>query len=166
MKRPFLVMSLILVACGARTATSTGVHDDAAVTPDAGGVSLAISSVGLSQDCMPVTAPDPLNVGGTLAIDNPTNTTIGPLTITSGQVLDGSTVIATFAVSDPAVAALGPESTTTVPFSKQGQSLSPQNGCYVAKCGGSYSVALVLSGTGIAPGTRALSTTTKVTCTE
>ena len=174
MKSLLLLGLVLLTACGARTATAIGTDvetdastkPDVSAKPDASTLATTITGLRLYEDCMPLVAPDPVNIQGDLHIENATGATMGPITITSGEILDGSTVIATFAVEKANLGTLAPGSASSTGFVKSANSLSSKKGCQTVACSKMFRVALVLSGQGIPAGTRAVSAPSEMACTD
>jgi hypothetical protein len=164
-----------LDATDASTDAGVDVGDDAIdATPDSadandggGTVSLtAMVTVGsIGQNCMPIVAPDPLSVSGSVDVSNTGTATIGPITSTSGAILSESGMeIATFAIDPISIAAIGPGATGSATFTKTSGTLMPANGCETVPCNATVRVAIDLSGPNIPSGARAISAISRVEC--
>lgn len=94
------------------------------------------------QDCMPIVAPDPLNLSVTLEFDNP-GEGIGTADVTSARLLDGDTEVVSFDVAPASFGPFDPGDMTTSATMKVDGSAMPQNGCDTVECGGEYDLEIV-----------------------
>lgn len=117
------------------------------------------------QNCMPIVAPDPLTVQGSLKIDNNGAAPAGPLVFKDATVYDaaGATKLATFSVDTTTQVIAARDKTTSV-FEKQSASLAPQSGCAALSCNTEVVVELSFSGPGAPPGAKARAKPKKVNC--
>lgn len=103
----------------------------------------------LRQDCMPIVAPDPVIMQGTLKITNKSASPVGPLTFASGKFFGAppSAALATFA-TDTTTSTIAPGASTFVLVEKTTGSMSPKGGCQTLACNGSFVVELAFTGAG------------------
>jgi hypothetical protein len=159
---------------GAPTPTDAGRGDaltdagaDGPASPDGstGELEIAVDVATLFEDCMPIVAPDPVTVQGTLSIKNKGASPAGPLVFAEAAVYDatGATRVATFKVDTTTQPIPAGGKVDTV-FEKQVDTLAPKGGCATVACNADYVVELAFSGPGAPPGARARAKPKKMTC--
>ncbi len=94
------------------------------------------------QDCMPIVAPDPLNLSVTLEFDNP-GEGIGTADVTAARLSSGGEEVVSFDVAPASFGPFDPDDMTTSATMKVDGSASPQNGCDTVECGGDYDLEIV-----------------------
>lgn len=176
--------SLLVVGCGASSAPVDAASLDAgsedaggadagsdAARPGDSGISFTSMTLvtTLTEDCMPVVAPDPLPIDGMLRVTNTGSAPIGPLHVEAGLVVQllGGETLATFAIAPIDLPAIAPGATGSAAFTKTAGSLAGGaglSGCDVVACGAAVRIALLLTGPGIPDGARASSEPLTVGC--
>lgn len=114
-----------------------------------GALELAISSLQVFQDCMPIVAPDPVNATFQLALTN-TGDAAASATVSSAAFLDaGGAQAATLEITPAAFGPIAPGDSMLTMAGKVPNSLVPANGCETLQCGQSYTLELVLDVDGV-----------------
>lgn len=137
----------------------------AAFDGSTGELEVAVDVATLFEDCMPIVAPDPVTIQGTLSIKNKGASPAGPLVFAEAAVYDasGATRIATFKVDTTTQPIPAGAKVDTV-FEKQADTLAPKGGCATVACNAEYVIELSFSGPGAPPGAAARAKPKKMTC--
>lgn len=148
---------------GADASSDGGLTGDGAVA----GLEVDVTVDALAQDCMPIVAPDPATVQGTLMIKNNTTSQVGPFVFTDATVYtaSGTQVVATFKV-DTTTQQIAANGTGASVFEKQQSTLAPKNGCATLACGSDFVIELAFSGPGAPAGAKARSKAKTMLCTQ
>jgi hypothetical protein len=165
-------IAFLLVASCSRspigaTGDLAGAADMTAPAPDAanGSFVIRVEQVMAGEGCMPTVPPDPVTLSAALHVINASSTDVGPLSATSGALLDANQhQLATFQISPLSVHSIAAGSDVVFQFMKTANSLMPQNGCIETLCSGGAIVAIdyVLAGVN----GRAYSQLANVACTR
>jgi hypothetical protein len=152
-------------ATGADAPADGGGGGDSGTT--IGDLEVEIGVDALAQNCMPIVAPDPATVQGTLTIKNNGKSPVGPLVFTQATVYPaaGGQPVATFEV-DTTTQEIAVNGTGTSVFEKQKGTLAPMNGCATLACDTLFVIELAFSGPGAPPGAKMRSKPKKMLCTQ
>ncbi|MFO0682726.1 MAG: hypothetical protein U0234_11770 [Sandaracinus sp.] len=174
-----LALGAAALGCGSATvppdasggdAASVDVGADTAAPSDSGVSFTAMTLVSsLSENCMPAVPPDPLPITGTVQITNTGSTSLGPIHVESGLVVQllGGDTLATFDVEPIDLPAIAPGASASMVFTKTDGSLAGGaglSGCDIVACGSAVRIALILTGPGVPEGARASSEPLTVGC--
>jgi hypothetical protein len=118
----------------------------------------------LFENCMPIVAPDPLQVMGTLEITNTGAVPIGPVTATQGILTTESLMeLGRFGLGPTQLASVAPGATGSVPIVKTSGTLMPANGCGMS-CGMLVRVRIPIAGPNVPDGSVVSSPLTALQC--
>jgi hypothetical protein len=124
--------------------TTDGSTTDGSTTGGMASLDATMASLAISQDCMPVVPPDPVNASFVLSLDN-TGDVAASASVTSAAFLDaGGMQVATLDVVPDAFGPIAAGDSSMTMVSKAAASLVPSNGCNVLLCGQAYTLELRL----------------------
>jgi hypothetical protein len=138
-------------------------HDDATTGGDGAGgdgstsglLDVRIDVTQLFENCMPIAAPDPVQMRGRITVKNNTGAAAGPIDIADGAFFAANqTQIATFKVKPVTIAVMAPGDTGTADIEKVQPSMVPADACNTLQCGGKFMVQVTLTGPGVNYGAR------------
>jgi hypothetical protein len=129
-----------------------------------GMVTASLSNVLITENCMPIVPPDPVNITASIKITNTGNVPIGPVSVAGGDVLQNLNPIASFAAQPVQTPVLMPGQSQTLQVTKVANSVMPAKACATLPCNGGVNLAVPYAGPGIPNGNRAVSGLTFVTC--
>jgi hypothetical protein len=102
---------------------------------------------------MPVIQDDPVQVKGSIRVQNNLKTSVGPITMSVGTFLDPNKVaLATFKIQPVTIPVLGPGATGSADFEKLQGSMFPASGCDTLACGKKFIVDVTLTAPNIGNG--------------
>jgi hypothetical protein len=123
------------------------------VPPDGGTLQATLSFTLLNQDCMPVVAPDPVQVSGTITLANNGATPVGPISGSTGAFLSaGGVQLASFQITPVNLGSIAPGGTVSSAFDKVVNSLMPAAGCNTIACSSMVRTIIFYDGPGVPPG--------------
>jgi hypothetical protein len=134
---------------GSSSGSSSGTTTDPPVE-----LEVTLSDPMAFMDCMPIVAPDPLNLSVTMLFDNPGDG-IGPANVTEARLSSGGVEAVSFELVPASFGPFDPNDMTTADAMKVEGSADPQEGCDTLQCGADYDLEIVFD----VDGTEVLATT-------
>jgi hypothetical protein len=130
-------------------ATDGGTSVDATLGDDAGTadqVIVTINVTDLFQDCQPIVREDPVQMKGSITVQNNTRMDVGPITMTDGAFYDANKArLATFKVTPASIPLVAPGAGGSADIVKAQPSMVPADGCNTLPCQGQYIVEVTLN---------------------
>jgi hypothetical protein len=129
---------------GSNPGTDAAPPGDDGSTP--GQVNVTINVTDLFEDCQPVVQPDPVQMKGTISVQNNMKTAVGPIAMADGAFLDpNKSPVAAFKIRPVSIPTLDPGQSGQVDIEKLVPTMVPAQGCSTLQCGGKYIVQVTLT---------------------
>jgi len=120
----------------------------------------------LSQNCMPIVAPDPLTFTADILVTNTGGVPLGPIDASAGRIIhENGAALATFTFAAVQIPVIQPGATGRISFTKAAGSLLPANGCNTVACSTPLRAMIPITGPNVPAGSEARSAIAVLPCT-